>query len=124
MLLPGDATEGVLLDLVATDGGRLRSSILKAPHHGRDSGYCADFVRCVNPGYTIVSVGKKPDTDASNKYRYWCPATFSTRFEGTIHARLFAGGRVEIRNREGVRLDEQYKLDVLGGFLSQFGRQR
>lgn len=59
-------------------------SILKASHHGRDSGYHQEAVKLMNPTYTIVSVGKKPDTDASGKYRQYCSNVWSTRWKGNI----------------------------------------
>jgi hypothetical protein len=34
--------------------------------------------------YTIVSVGKKPSRDASNKYRQYCDNVWSTRWKGNI----------------------------------------
>lgn len=60
------------------------ATILKASHHGRDSGYHMESVRLMNPEYTIVSVGKKPDQDASNKYRNFSRNVFSTRWKGNI----------------------------------------
>jgi competence protein ComEC len=59
-------------------------SILKASHHGRDSGYHQNAVKHMNPKYTIVSVGKKPSNDASNKYRQYCDNVWSTRWKGNI----------------------------------------
>lgn len=39
----------------------------------------------MNPEYTIVSVGKKPDTDAHNKYKkYTREKVLSTRYRGNI----------------------------------------
>jgi competence protein ComEC len=51
-------------------GERLKSDFLKASHHGRDSGYNFESLELVAPLVTIVSVGNKPTTDASPKYRY------------------------------------------------------
>jgi beta-lactamase superfamily II metal-dependent hydrolase len=59
-------------------------TILKASHHGRDSGYYQPAVKDMDPNYTIVSVGKKPSTDASNKYRQYCENVWSTRRKGNI----------------------------------------
>lgn len=58
--------------------------ILKAPHHGRDSWYHQPFVKLLDPDYVIVSVGKKPSTDASNKYKNHCDNVWSTRWYGNI----------------------------------------
>ena len=59
--------------------------ILKAAHHGRDSGYNQKFVELLQPDVVVVSVGKKPSTDASNKYRNYCDNVWSTRFKGNIN---------------------------------------
>jgi competence protein ComEC len=59
-------------------------TVLDASHHGRDSGYHQPSVKHMNPMYTVVSVGKKPSTDASNKYRQYCDNVWSTRFKGNI----------------------------------------
>ena len=67
-------------------------SILKASHHGRDSGYHQKAVKHMNPTYTIVSVGKKPSTDASNKYRQYCDNVWSTRWKGNIVFEIQANG--------------------------------
>ena len=105
VILPGDATTKSQNDLVDVFGDGLRATILKAPHHGRDSAYCDDFVRLVEPDYTIVSVGKKPDNDASNKYRKHSKKVYSTRFNGTIHAQLWPDGTVRMFNHAGERID-------------------
>ncbi len=67
-------------------------SILKASHHGRDSGYHQKAVKHMNPIYTIVSVGKKPATDASNKYRQYCDNVWSTRWKGNIVFEIKSNG--------------------------------
>ena len=35
------------------------STILVAPHHGRDGEYCEEFVSAVNPRLTVFSDGTK-----------------------------------------------------------------
>lgn len=60
-------------------------NILKAAHHGRESGFHEEAVKLMNPEYTIVSVGKKPDTDAHNQYKkYTRQKVLSTRYRGNI----------------------------------------
>lgn len=58
--------------------------ILKAPHHGRKSGFYKPFVEAIKPDAVIVSVGKKPDTDSSNEYRNHSDNVLSTRWKGNI----------------------------------------
>lgn len=69
-------------------------SILKAAHHGRDSGYHQEAVKLMSPEYTIVSVGKKPKTDASNKYRQYSKHVYSTRWKGNIVFDCYLDGTV------------------------------
>lgn len=66
--------------------------ILKASHHGRDSGYYQPAVKRMNPEFTIVSVGKKPKTDASNKYKQYSKNVWSTRWKGNIRFELNSDG--------------------------------
>jgi beta-lactamase superfamily II metal-dependent hydrolase len=44
------------------------ADILLAPHHGRKSGFCADFINIVNPRLTIISDGRFCDTSANDRY--------------------------------------------------------
>lgn len=44
------------------------SCVLVAPHHGRESGFCKEFVELVNPDITIVSDASQVDTTASSRY--------------------------------------------------------
>jgi beta-lactamase superfamily II metal-dependent hydrolase len=83
-ILGGDAEEDVWKEIVYTYGSELKCDVLKASHHGRDSGYYKEAVELMNPKYTIVSVGKKPDSDASNKYRNYSDYVWSTRWRGNI----------------------------------------
>lgn len=67
-------------------------TILKASHHGRNSGYYQPAVKRMNPEYTIVSVGKKPKTDATNKYKQYSTHVWSTRWKGNIRFELNLDG--------------------------------
>ena len=89
ILLPGDAEALAWDSMVNYYGPRLKSDVLKASHHGRDSGYHQNAVRLIAPRYTIVSVGAKPDTDASNKYRQQTSGRVpSTRYHGNIEVMI------------------------------------
>ncbi|MBP1629392.1 MAG: hydrolase (metallo-beta-lactamase superfamily) [Bacteroidetes bacterium] len=70
-------------------------TILKASHHGRNSGYYQSAIELMKPKYTIVSVGKKPDTDASNKYRNYCENVLSTRWMGNIVFEIHSKGEIK-----------------------------
>jgi competence protein ComEC len=92
VLLPGDAEASAWDAMVSFYGDRLKSDFLKASHHGRDSGYHLDAVKRIAPVLTFVSVGRKPDTDASSKYRQQCPRVPSTRYHGNIRLEIFDNG--------------------------------
>jgi competence protein ComEC len=89
VLLPGDVETAAWDDMVATYGANLKSSFLKASHHGRGSGYHLGALKLIDPLMTIVSVGNKPDTDASNKYRQVTGRRVpSTRYYGDIEIQI------------------------------------
>lgn len=85
IILGGDAEEATWTYLLENYSKELKNiDILKAAHHGRDSGYYQPAVKHMSPTVTIVSVGKKPKTDASNKYKQYCDNVWSTRWKGNI----------------------------------------
>jgi len=89
ILLPGDVEESAWDDMVRFYGYRLKSSFLKASHHGRDTGYHLNALRLIDPTMTFVSVGRKPDTDASYKYRQQTGRKVpSTRYYGNIELQI------------------------------------
>ncbi len=96
VIFGGDAEEDVWEDLVQEYGGALKCDILKASHHGRDSGYHQPAVALMDPQYTIVSVGQKPETDASNKYRQYSDKVWSTRWRGNITLTIDDHGKANI----------------------------
>jgi competence protein ComEC len=99
VMLGGDATFDVWQYLFDTHGAHLKCHVLKASHHGRDSGYHQEAVKAMSPEYTIVSVGTKPDTDASNKYRQYSPNVWSTRWRGNIILTIEADGTAKIESQ-------------------------
>lgn len=84
IILGGDAEGEAWQSMVERYGKDLKCNVLKASHHGRDSGYHQESVKVMSPQYTIASVGKKPETDASNKYRKYSGEVWSTRWKGNI----------------------------------------
>jgi competence protein ComEC len=105
VILPGDAEERAweaILDELGPDA--LRCDILKAAHHGRESGFHQEAVRAMSPSVVICSVGKKPDTDATDEYEALGAKVFSTRDHGTIRANFWYDGEVWIYDHRGVRI--------------------
>ncbi len=100
-VLGGDATVEVWEDILSEFGEEfLKIDVLKASHHGRDSGYHDKSVKAMSPTLTIVSVGKKPDTDASNKYRQYSTQVWSTRWKGNVVLTCHEDGKInyEVEN--------------------------
>ncbi len=59
-LFTGDAAEKAEKEMVSRYSTRLKSTILKAGHHGSKSSSSDDFLRAVRPKIAIISVGKNP----------------------------------------------------------------
>jgi beta-lactamase superfamily II metal-dependent hydrolase len=95
VLLPGDVEAAAWANMVSTYKGNLKSDFLKASHHGRDSGFDLEALKLIKPILTFVSVGRKPDTDASSKYRQQCPRVASTRYHGNINLQIHDNGNWE-----------------------------
>jgi len=85
IILGGDAEEDTWDYIVSNYPKTLKNvTVLKASHHGRDNGYHQEAVKLMSPDFTIISVGKKPENDASQKYRRYSNKVLSTRWNGTI----------------------------------------
>lgn len=96
VLLPGDAEGEAWNHMREHYGTKLKSCFLKASHHGRDSGYDLEALKLIAPVMTFVSVGQKPDTDASNKYRQQtAKRVASTRYYGNITLEIAGNGSFE-----------------------------
>jgi len=93
VILGGDAESAAWQSMLDRYGQDLKCDILKASHHGRDSGYHVESVKLMSPQLTVVSVGKKPETDASNKYRQFSQHVWSTRWRGNIIVDVQPDGR-------------------------------
>lgn len=108
VILPGDAEapawNSVLANCASTS---LRCDVLKAAHHGRQSGFHADAVEAMDPDTVICSVGKKPDTDAHEDYKAAGADVLSTRFHGTIVVTITSAGDLRVEDTDGNRLGSQ-----------------
>jgi beta-lactamase superfamily II metal-dependent hydrolase len=92
VLLPGDIEDEAWGDLERTFGASLKSDYMRASHHGRDSGYHLPTLRLIKPRAIVVSVGRKPSTDASSKYCGQCSNVYSTRHYGNLQLRVHDDG--------------------------------
>lgn len=112
VILPGDAEKPAWDSIQADlDDADLACDILKAAHHGRESGYSETAVDAMKPDFVICSVGKKPSTDASDEYRSHGATVLSTRYKGTLTVQIWADGEIWINDRNGERL---HSLPPLG----------
>jgi len=91
----GDAEEPTWKHIVENHADKIKDvTILDASHHGRDSGYYQPALEIMKPEFTLVSVGKKPSTDSSNKYLKYSKNVWSTRWKGNIYFEINADGSV------------------------------
>lgn len=105
VVLSGDAEAlewETICDSVGEDN--LGCDILKAAHHGRESGYSMRATNAMDPSFVICSVGKKPSTDASDEYARHGASVLSTRFHGTIRVQIWGDGEVWIDDHAGSRI--------------------
>lgn len=103
ILLGGDAPTEIWKAIYEALEGKLpKINLLKAPHHGRKTGYYWPAIKAMSPDYTVVSVGKlrKKDDAFASYEKYSEKGCFSTRFEGNISAYCFSNGEVVLHNQE------------------------
>lgn len=92
VMLTGDAPKIVESQLVSTDGDYLKSSILKAGHHGSKTSTSRAFVDIVDPSYAIISAGLNnryghPNIETMNILESFPLEILETAKEGTIEFR-------------------------------------
>lgn len=71
VLIPGDNEPPSWNELLTKEDFRKAITdvdVLLAPHHGRDSGYCAEIFNYFKPKLTIISDGHFCDTSATDRY--------------------------------------------------------
>lgn len=83
ILLGGDATGADSWPTIYPHIDMTGVDVLKASHHGRNSGYHQPSVKEMSPWLTVASVGAK-DHDATDMYRQYSDYTVSMRFTGDI----------------------------------------
>ncbi len=89
IILTGDAPKIVESQLVSTDGNYLKSSILKAGHHGSKTSTSRAFVDMVDPSFAIISAGADnryghPNIETMNILNDFPLEILETSKEGTI----------------------------------------
>jgi beta-lactamase superfamily II metal-dependent hydrolase len=121
IMLGGDAEQEIWDDLAVSDSDLLKDvSILKAPHHGRKSGYSSKAVKIMNPLWTVCSVGNKADLkqkdgsscDGHQNYRYYTQnMVLSTRYRGNIVVEITPAGELTVKCSHNAEPDKElYQL--------------
>jgi len=111
VILPGDAEGPAWTSMLkALNTSDLKCDVLKASHHGRDSGYDEEAVQAMSPDLVICSVGKKPETDASQKYANKGAQVLSTRYNGTITVSIKDDGKVVVKDHNQERIAKLARL--------------
>jgi competence protein ComEC len=87
-LLTGDIGTGAEQEIIAS-GGDIRSSVLKAPHHGSGLSSSATFLDCVHPQEVLISVGEGnrygfPSVLVLERYARVGAAVFRTDLHGAV----------------------------------------
>jgi competence protein ComEC len=102
--LSGDS-EAAELTYFVTAGLVPDVTLLKAPHHGADNGFTAEFLRAARPEVVTISVGDNsyghPGFRALSAYSSAASEIHRTDQEGTLTVAAFADGRYEVSG-EGV----------------------
>ncbi|MHB8394342.1 MAG: ComEC/Rec2 family competence protein [Candidatus Dormibacteria bacterium] len=102
IILPGDAEEPEWESLIDTHGkAALKCDILKAAHHGRQTGFHQEAVAAMSPQLVICSVGEQPDTDATAVYEETRAQVYSTYEHGTITMVIEDDGRIKVSDAGG-----------------------
>jgi competence protein ComEC len=103
-LFPGDAERAAEHELADTYGGRLRSAVLKVPHHGSCTSSSAAFLAAVRPRLAIVPVG------AQNPFGHPCPEAMERlrRTVGPERVLLSSDGSVRVSTDGAAMQVERY----------------
>lgn len=88
-LFCADIEEEIEKDLLNSYGSKLRSSVLKVPHHGSKTSSSLEFIVEVNPDIAVISVGRNnrfghPDSANIMKYKRTGVRIYRTDINGAI----------------------------------------
>lgn len=108
VLLAADIERQAEAELVAREGGRLRSEVLLVPHHGSRTSSTAAFVAAVSPDVAIISAGWR------NRFRHPSPAIearYRERGIAILRTDHLGAVRVEVPARTGATLTVRPRID-------------
>ncbi len=97
ILLPGDISKDIELQLIANYKSNLAADILVAPHHGSENSSSISFINAVRPKITLFSTGynnsfKHPRAKIVQRYKNYQALTWNTAESGAINLYLTANG--------------------------------
>jgi len=100
VLIPGDIMRPAEKELLALAGGRLRSTVLIAPHHGSRSSSSEEFIRAVSPKAVLISCAERtafgiPHPQVLQRYESARIRVYRTDQHGAVQLRA-DGHAVEI----------------------------
>ncbi|MEK7066325.1 MAG: MBL fold metallo-hydrolase, partial [Patescibacteria group bacterium] len=89
VLLTGDMEQPFEDYLVAFDGEKLKSDVLKVGHHGSRTSSSEEFLGYVSPQYAVISVGEKnmyghPNKEILDRFEKFDIQVFRTDQNGTV----------------------------------------
>jgi competence protein ComEC len=103
-VLAADIERRAEAELVAREGGRLKSDVLLVPHHGSRTSSTPTFVDAVSPSVALISAGyrnrfRQPSPAVEARYRERGVAIHRTDVGGALHVELpgAPGGAVTVR---------------------------
>jgi competence protein ComEC len=101
VILPGDAESEAWETAMENAEGHFDCDVLKASHHGRESGFHEVAVKTMSPKWVIASVGKEPSTSAAELYEQNDCKYFSTREHGTVVLEIADNGSITLTDIDG-----------------------
>src|SRR5579859_671297 len=114
VVIPGDNEAPSWNKLMENPHFRLavrNTTVLMAPHHGREAGFCSELLDLMNPNLVVISDGDECDTSATNRY--------SAKAQGCRVANRI--GKVEIRKCLTTRKDGHITIKFgLNGLVPSF----
>ena len=102
-LLSGDSPQKIEKYLVSLDGKKLKTTVLKAGHHGSKTSSARVFLEAVNPLYGVFSRGcdnryGHPAPEVTSLFQRLSITSFDTCTDGTLTFRS-DGKTLDIKNR-------------------------
>ena len=111
-LFTGDISEEAEQD-IANLGDRLKSTVLKVPHHGSRSSIAPEFLYYAKPEFAVISAGKKNmfgHPHAETLAAYEGSRVYRTDRDGAVGIEELADGTLRIRTAREFRIAEANTL--------------